>query len=104
MRRHKEVTMAKPKTQDLPGMEDRAIKPLQEAALEYAGIRDQRMALNTQEADLKKRVRTLMHKHKPGQTRYAYDGVEIELVPPEGEEGVKVRIKKLKEDGEAPAA
>jgi hypothetical protein len=88
---------AKAKPQDLPGMEDRAIKPLQEAAMEYAEIRDQRISLNTQEAELKKRVRSLMHKHE--RTHYAYDGVDIELLPPDGEEQVKVRVKKAQADG-----
>ena len=89
--------MAKAKVVDLPGMEDRAIRPLQDAALEYAAIRDERMALNECEATLKARVRDLMHQHN--KTRYAYDGVEIELAPPDGEEKVKVRVAKPKGDG-----
>ena len=85
--------MAKrPKQETLPTMEDRAIKPLQDAAHEYAEIRDERIALNQREADLKNKVRTLMHKHN--KTRYAYEGVEIELLPPDGEEQVKVKVKK----------
>lgn len=80
--------------QDLPGMEERAIKPLQNAAVEYAEIRDERMALNTRESELKKKVRNLMHEYE--KTHYAYDGVEIDLEPPDGEEIVRVRIKKAK--------
>lgn len=77
---------------DLPTMEDRAITALEEAAEEYADIRDQRIALNQQEAALKKRVRDLMHKHN--KTTYVNGAVEIELEAPTGEETVKVRVKK----------
>lgn len=89
--------MAKAKNQALPGLEDRAIKPLQDAAIEYADIRDARMKLNQQEVDLKAKVRDLMHKHK--KKHYAFDGVEITLEPPDGEEKVRVRIKKA-QDGD----
>ena len=82
----------KAKQEALPTMEDRAIQALEECAEEYADIRDQRIALNTSEADLKKRVRSLMHQHK--KTHYARNGIEIELTPPDGEEGVRVRVKK----------
>lgn len=48
--------MPKARSQELPGMENRAIRPLHEAALEYAEIRDKRMALNQQEVALKTRL------------------------------------------------
>jgi hypothetical protein len=83
---------------DLPGMEDRAIVPLQEAALKYAEIRDERMALNQREAQLKAEVRTLMKRHR--KTHYAYDGVEIDILPPEADEIVKVRVRKPKDGPE----
>lgn len=89
--------MAKsPQSQDLPGMENRAIEPLQNAAVEYADIRDERIALNQRESQLKKRIKALMHEHKLD--HYAFDGVDIELIPPDGEESVKVRVKKAKAD------
>src|SRR5688572_14172040 len=80
------------KDRDLPGMEDRAIGPLQDAAHEYASIRDERIKLNMREVELKKKVRDLMHKNKL--QRYEYHDVLIELEPPDGEEKVKVKIKK----------
>lgn len=90
--------MAKRQRQaDLPEMEDRAIKPLEDAAEEYAEIRDERIKLNAQEVKLKKRVRDLMHKHN--KTAYRYGGVVIELEPPDGEEKVTVRISKPKRVG-----
>ena len=92
--------MAKAKREkqaDLPEMEDRAIKPLEEAAVEYAEIRDQRIELNQQEVALKNRVREIMAKHS--KIRYAYDGVEIEIVP-SGDSVVKVKIAKKKDDAE----
>src|SRR3990167_4810588 len=95
----KATTKKKVKAQALPGMEDSAITALEECAEEYADIRDKRIALNTSEAGLKKRVRSLMHQHK--KTRYARNGIEIELTPPDGEEGVRVRAKKAQADGDA---
>jgi hypothetical protein len=82
----KKAKESKPKAQALPGMEDRAIQGLEKLATEYAGIRDERIALNAQEADLKK--------------RYAHDGIEIELIAPSGEEDVKVRVPKKKAEDE----
>lgn len=89
-------------------MEDRKIKALEDAGSEYADIRDQRIELNKQEAALKKRVRSLMHKHD--KTTYESGDIMIELEPPDGEETVKVRVKKQKvtrmdvSDGEAAEA
>lgn len=88
----KKTAAKKPKDQDLPGMEDRAIQALEECAEEYAEIRDQRMELNQQEVTLKKKVRALMHKHE--KTVYRRAGIEIELAPPDGEEKVTVRVMK----------
>lgn len=78
------------KNADLPTMEDRAIKDLQEAALDYDKKKKKRMALTEEEVEAKAKVRDLMHKHK--RTHYAYDGIEITLEPPDGEEKVKVKI------------
>ena len=90
----KKTTSRRAKAQALPGMEDRAIKPLHDAAEEYAEIRDERMRLTEREIALKTKVRDLMHKFN--KTRYAYDGIEIELEQPDGEEKVKVKIAKKK--------
>lgn len=87
----------------LPGMENRGIPELEEAAIEYATIRDERIKLNEREAALKKRVREIMHAHN--KTRYEHATVEISIEPPDGEEKIKVRVKKAKpagDDGEPP--
>ena len=84
----------------LPGMKDAKISALQNAALDYAEIRDQRQELTKQEVDLKTRVINLMHKH--GKDTYDYQNVHIELVTEE--ETVKVRIKRQKVADDSPVA
>ena len=79
----------RPEQADLPGTEDSAIAPLEKAAKRYAGIRDERMELNREEAALKASLITLMHKHQ--KTTYSRHGIEIKLVPEA--ENVKVKIK-----------
>lgn len=78
------------KNADLPTMEDRAIKDLQDAALDYDNKKKKRMKCTEEEVEAKKEVRDLMHKHK--RTHYAYDGIEVTLEPPDGEEKVKVKV------------
>jgi len=56
--------MAKPKQKALPGMEDREIKELREAALEYADARDERVSAAETEAGLRDNLLKLMKKHK----------------------------------------
>jgi len=79
-----------PRQPELPGTEDRAIAALEDAAQTYAEIRDQRMALNQRESELKSKLITLMHEHK--KTVYQRHGTTIELI--EEAETVKVKIKK----------
>jgi len=81
---------ARPRSQALPGMEDRAIAALEAVAEDYADIRDRRMALTIEETDLKQRALTLMHKHN--KTVYRRDGVEIRIIA--GDEKLAVRILK----------
>ena len=83
----------KPKDQPLPGLGDRRIQALEDAAEEYAEIRDRRMALNTEEVSLKASILRTMA--KLGKTIYRHAGVTIQVV--EGEPDCKVRIKKPKE-------
>lgn len=78
-----------PRTGSLPGLEDHAIRALDNAAAEYADIRDQRMALTNQEVDLKSRALKLMKKY--GKTTYKHNGVSIEIVA--GDESIKVKVK-----------
>ena len=80
----------KPKQIDLPGTEDAAIKPLEDAAAAYAEIRDQRIALNVDEAKLKTKLLALMHKY--GKATYTRNGITITVIP-EGE-SVKVKVRK----------
>lgn len=89
--------VGRPKSQALPGMSDRAIKPLEDAAEAYADIRDQRIALNADEAKLKSAVLALMKKHD--KKIYRRDGIEIVIVPP-GDETVKVRVRHGGDDDE----
>lgn len=84
----------RPRQADL--IEDRAIKPLEDAAAEYAEVRDERMRLNEQESGLKAKLLSLMKKH--GKTKYLHDGVSIEVVTEE--ETVKVRVKKPGDEDE----
>ncbi len=86
----------RPRQQDLPGTEDRAIQAIEEKAADYADVRDRRMALNTAEADLKGDLLTLMKQYN--KTVYKRDGVEIEVVPKSTEETVKVKLKKADDD------
>ena len=83
----------KGKQADLPGMENREVKELNEAALECAEIRDQRQQLTLQEVGLKAKVLNLMHKWK--MSDYVFEGIEIHVVLEE--ETVKVKVPKEKE-------
>lgn len=98
----KGTSNSKPKARDLPGLEDRAIKPLEEAAEAYADIRDQRMELGRSETELKSKLLTLMKKH--GKSTYHRNGITIDIVSEA--ETVKVRVKKGGDDdqGEGTAA
>jgi hypothetical protein len=102
----REKTSGRPRTQKqkaLPGMEDHAIKPLENIAAEYAEIRDKRMELTREEHDLKANALKLMKKY--GKTLYKHGGVTIQVV--EGEPDVKVKIKKPgdeEEDAQAAGA
>ena len=80
------------KKQNLPGMEDRAIEALESAAIDYAEVRDERIALNAREVQLKGLLLGLMKQHK--RERYENDAVSIRLV--HEKETVKVKIKKPK--------
>lgn len=86
-----------PRTASLPGMEDHAIKALDNAAAEYADIRDQRMDLTRQEVDLKSRTMKLMKRH--GKTTYKHNGISIEVVA--GDESIKVKVKLPSEEPNA---
>jgi hypothetical protein len=84
------------KQADLPGMENRAITELEEAARKYAAIRDKRMALNDAEVKLQDILMALLKKH--GKREYKHDGIEVWIKVEQ--EKVKVRIH---EDDESPS-
>jgi len=86
----------KPRQKKLPTLEDTAIKPLEDAAHEYVGIRDERMDLSQQEHGLKTKLLGLMKKH--GKKTYHHDGMSIEVIAED--ERVKVRVKKPKPEGD----
>lgn len=90
----REARKPRPEQADLPGTEDSAIKPLEDAAKRYAKIRDERMELNADEAKIKAALIVLMHKH--GKTTYSRHGITITLVPEA--ENVKVKIKGKDDD------
>ena len=82
---------------DLPGMENRGIEEIETAAKKYAGLRDRRMELNGQEAQVKTLLMALMAKHE--KKIYERDGIHVEIVPVE--ETVKVKV--TPESDDAPA-
>jgi hypothetical protein len=84
----------RPRQPDLPGTEDRRLQPLDDIAAAYADVRDRRIDLNREEAELKATALQLMHQFD--KTIYKHDGIEIRLVA--GEEDVKVKVRKATED------
>ncbi len=93
-------TSPRPKAQSLPGMEDRAIRALEEIAEAYADIRDRRMGLTVEESQLKQRALALMHKHQ--RAFYKRNGVEIRVLP--GEEKLSVKFAKPKDEDDGDLA
>lgn len=90
----KAAPSSRPRQQDL--IEDRAIKSLEDAAQDYAHIRDERMTLTESEATLKVNLLALMKEH--GKTVYHRGSVTITVVAER--EKVKVRVRKASEAGE----
>jgi hypothetical protein len=69
-------------------MEDRKLADLEDAAEDYAKIRDKRVKLTAQEIDTKATLLALMKKHR--KTEYNRDGIRIWIVMEQ--ETVKVKI------------
>jgi len=87
---HKPVAKKKiPRQEALPGMENTKITAIENAAMDYAEIRDERQELTLREVELKTKLLDLMH--KAGKTEYKRNGISVKIVP-EGE-NVKVRVK-----------
>ena len=80
---------AKLKQKHFKGMEPPSIPAIDQAAEEYADIRDSRMELTKEEVELQEKLKELMEKHKL--TSYEYDG---NLVTISADTKVKVKKKK----------
>jgi hypothetical protein len=81
-----------PRQQPLPGMVERKIQKIYELAMDYADLRDQRMAIGAQEIEKKGQLLDLMKAHK--KLHYEYGGVCVDIV--HEEETVKVKVDKAK--------
>src|SRR5262245_35803654 len=81
-----------PRDRALPGMADRAIRPLENVAADYADLRDQRMQLTVQEHAVKVKALALMKKY--GKTIYRHNGITITVVA--GEDDVKVKVANVR--------
>jgi hypothetical protein len=88
-----------PRQESLPGIGDTKIAAIENAALDYAEIRDQRQELTTQEVDLKKKLLDLMH--AKNLTEYKRNGISVKLVAET--ETVKVRVRAEEEGDDTPA-
>jgi hypothetical protein len=84
---------AKPKQVDLPGMEDRDIPEIEEAAERYRDVRDERIALSKDESTAKQSLIAVMKAHK--RSVYSRNGMSITL-----EEIDNVKVKTAKKDDE----
>jgi len=87
-----------PRQDALPGIGDEKITAIENAALDYAELRDQRQELTKQEVELKGKLIDLMHAKKL--TEYKRNGISVKLVVEE--ESVKVRVKEEGEEIKAP--
>jgi hypothetical protein len=95
----KEVKRKIPRQTSIPGIGDEKIAAIENAALDYAEIRDQRQELTKQEVDLKKKLLDLMHAKKL--TEYKRNGISVKVVLEQ--ENVKVRVKSEDELDDTPA-
>jgi hypothetical protein len=78
-----------PRQMPLPGTEDNKIAAIENLALDYAELRDERVALSAREVDLKQKLIDKMH--ALGKQEYRRNGVSVKLTVEK--EGVKVRVK-----------
>jgi len=89
-----------PRQEVIPGIGDQKIAAIENAALDYAEIRDERQELTAKEVKLKERLMDLMH--NKGLKEYKRGGISVKLVP-EGE-NVKVRVRAEEDLDEAAPA
>ena len=82
--------------QQLPEMEDNKIAVLEDLALSYAEVRDERMGLSKREVELKGKLLDLMKAQK--KEHYHRGNIKIDIV--HEEETVKVKVKSASEEEE----
>jgi hypothetical protein len=78
-----------PRQQNLPEMEDRKIEVLEDLALQYAEVRDERIGLSSKEVELKDKLLDLMKAQK--REHYHRGAIKIYIV--HEKENVKVKVK-----------
>jgi len=83
-----------PRQQYLPEMEDNKISVLEDLALSYAEVRDERMGLSKQEVELKGKLLDLMKAQK--KEHYHRGNIKIDIV--HEKENVKVKVKTGQEE------
>jgi len=91
-----------PRQKSLPGMGDAKIAVIENLALDYAEIRDQRVSLTAREVAVKEKLIKKMHRLR--KTEYRRNGIRVTLTVEK--EGIKVRVKEegpLETKEEAPA-
>jgi hypothetical protein len=83
-----------PRQQPLTGMEDAKIDALEEIALDYADVRDKRMALGNKEQEFKGQLLALMKAQK--REHYQRGTITIDIV--HEKENLKVKVKAATDD------
>ena len=99
--------MAKAKQIRIPSTEPETIGVIEEAAVEYCEVRDERMALTKKEVELQAKLVAAMQEHekdlerdKEGNLYYkCRDSVDPEFVVTLIHEKVKAKVKKSSADG-----
>jgi hypothetical protein len=83
-----------PRQQQLPEMEDSKITVLEDLALSYAEVRDERQGLTKREVELKGKLLDLMKAQK--KEHYHRGNIKIDVV--HEKENVKVKVKAASEE------
>jgi hypothetical protein len=78
-----------PRQQRLLEMDDPKIAVLEDKALEYAEVRDQRIGLSQKEGEFKKQLLQLMKAQK--REHYQHGNIKIDIV--HEQENIKVKVK-----------
>ena len=84
-----------PRQKQLPEMEDNKIEALEDIALNYAEVRDERCGLSQREIELKSQLLQLMKAQK--REHYHRDSISIDIV--HEKENIKVKVKAGSDEG-----